>query len=51
MNLFTRNSPYYHFLKYLLFLLRHPVYVLYNMVYRYMTPCNLVDGWRCFRGI
>ena len=26
MNLFTRNSPYYHFLKYLLFLLKHPVY-------------------------
>jgi hypothetical protein len=27
MNLFTRNSPYYHFLKYLLFLLKHPVYI------------------------
>jgi len=26
MNLFTPNSPYYHFLKYLLFLLKHPVY-------------------------
>jgi len=26
MNLFTRNSPYYHFLKYLLVLLKHPVY-------------------------
>ena len=26
MNLFTRNSPYYHLLKYLL-LLKHPVYV------------------------
>jgi len=26
MNLFTRNSPYYHILKYLLFLLKHPVY-------------------------
>ena len=26
MNLFTRNSPYYHLLKYLLFLLTHPVY-------------------------
>ena len=25
MNLFTRNSPYYHLLKYLLFLLKHPV--------------------------
>jgi hypothetical protein len=26
MNLFTRNSPHYHLLKYLLFLLKHPVY-------------------------
>jgi hypothetical protein len=26
MNLFTRSSPYYHLLKYLLFLLKHPVY-------------------------
>jgi len=25
MTLFTRNSPYYHLLKYLLFLLKHPV--------------------------
>jgi len=25
MNLFTRNSPYYHLLKYLLFLLKHTV--------------------------
>jgi hypothetical protein len=28
MNLFTWNSPYYRLLKYLLFLLKHPVYVL-----------------------
>ena len=27
MNLFTQNSPYYHLLKYLLFLLKHPVCV------------------------
>jgi len=26
MNWFTRNSPYYHLLNYLLFLLKHPVY-------------------------
>jgi len=26
MNLFTRNSPYYHLLNYLLFFLKHPVY-------------------------
>jgi hypothetical protein len=27
LKLFTRNSPYYHLLKYLLFLLKHPVYI------------------------
>jgi len=27
MNLFTRNCPYFHLLKYLLFLLKHPVYL------------------------
>ena len=27
MNLFTRNSPYYHLLKYLLFLQKQPVYI------------------------
>jgi hypothetical protein len=32
MNLFIRNSPYYHLLKYSLFLLKHPVY--------------LYDAWR-----
>ena len=26
MNSFTRNSPYYHVLKYLQFHLKHPVY-------------------------
>jgi len=29
VNLFTRNSPYYHLLKYLPFLLKHPVYWLH----------------------
>jgi len=28
MNLFSRNSPYYYLLKYLLLLLKHPVYVI-----------------------
>jgi hypothetical protein len=28
INLFTGKSPYYHLLKYLLFLLKHPVYYL-----------------------
>ena len=27
MNLFTRNIPYYHLIKYLLFLLKHSVYI------------------------
>ena len=27
MNFLTPNSPYYHLLKYLLFLLKHPVYI------------------------
>jgi len=30
MNLFTRNNPYYLILKYLLFLLKHPVYTHTN---------------------
>jgi len=30
LNLFTRNSPYYHLLKYLLFLQKHPVYKCQN---------------------
>jgi hypothetical protein len=29
MNLLTRNSPNYHLLKYLLFLLKHPAYMSY----------------------
>jgi formyltetrahydrofolate hydrolase len=31
MNLFTRNSPYYHLLKYLILLLKHPVYISNNL--------------------
>jgi hypothetical protein len=34
MNLFNRNSPYYHLLKYLLFFLKHPVYICFFLVYR-----------------
>jgi len=40
MNLFTRNSPYYHLVKYLLFLLKHPVYMLrllLNKMSHYVT--------------
>jgi len=33
MNLFTRNSPYYHLPKYVLFPLKHPVYVGVKWVY------------------
>ena len=40
MNLFTRKSPYYHLLKYLLFLLKHPVYIV-------SKSCPLTtDLWR-----
>ena len=42
MNLFTHNSPYYHLLKYLLFLLKHPVYIIIN-IYIY-TGCNRRKG-------
>jgi len=35
MNLFTRKIPYYHLLKYLLFLLKHPVYVISGVVYSF----------------
>jgi hypothetical protein len=37
MNLFTRTSPYYHLLKYLLFLLKHPV-----CIYVYICVCVCV---------
>ena len=30
MNLFTGKSPYYHVLKYLLFLLKYPVYIVFE---------------------
>jgi len=32
MNLFTRNSPYCHLLKYLLFLLNRPVYTMHRVL-------------------
>jgi len=31
MNLFTRTSPYYHLLKYFLFLLKHPLYIIHTL--------------------
>jgi len=34
MNLFTRKSPYYRVLKYLLFLLKHPVYIVLKLTAR-----------------
>jgi len=40
MNSFTRNSPYYHLLKYLLFLLKHPVY--YDLV----GNINFMESWK-----
>jgi len=33
MNLYTQNSPYYHLLKYLFFLLKHPVYFVKQLFY------------------
>jgi hypothetical protein len=38
MNLPTRNSPYYHLLKYLLFLLKHSVY--HWFIYNKYTKCG-----------
>jgi hypothetical protein len=40
MNLFTRNSPYYHHLKYLLFLLKHPVYINCYMFRHLVGACH-----------
>ena len=44
MNLFTGNSPYYHHLKYLPFLLKHPVYVTTTniafLLVRFLSPVN-----------
>jgi hypothetical protein len=37
---FTRNSPYYHLLQYLLFLLKHPVYQCYHVTIRPFTTFN-----------
>jgi len=47
MNLFTRNSPYYHFLKYLLFLLKHSVYedVNRNLDYRALNGRIMSEFW------
>jgi hypothetical protein len=46
MNLFTRNSPYCHLLKYLLFLPKHPVYLYVCLKSassgRAMYPCHHV---------
>ena len=53
INLFTRNSPYYHLLKYLLFLLKHPVYRIVssksgvpNVKKEFMwSVCNAIKLW------
>jgi len=36
MNVYTRNNSYYHLLKYLLFLLKHPVYIYIKMKVNYI---------------
>ena len=53
MDLFTRNSQYYHLLKYLLFLLKHPVYVcvcIYVCIFMYIQdpPVNRAIWQRRF---
>ena len=52
MNLFTRNSPYYQLLKYLLFHLKHPVYIyirnlirLYNFGAISKTISTHIENW------
>ena len=52
MNLFTRNIPYYHLLKYLLFLLKHPVFMycyLYELIYSEYSilppPKIFISSW------
>ena len=45
MNLFTRNSPYYHLLKCLLFFLLHPVYIyiyIYIFIFIFKYPIRLI---------
>jgi hypothetical protein len=41
MNLFTLNSPYYHLVKYLLSLLKHPVYFTSPVCYVFRLVANL----------
>ena len=42
MNVFTRNSPHYHLLRYLLFLLKHPVYNSRNMQHLVQNKTHLL---------
>ena len=55
INLFTRNSPYYHLLKYLLFLLKHPVYdhsvlkLAINRMTCYLLVASMSIGWPFLR--
>ena len=41
VNLFTHYSPYYHLLKYLVFLLKHPVHILIDLIL--FIPC-IIDN-------
>jgi len=47
MNLFTRNSPFYHLLKYLIFLLKHPV-CFYYFTRRYSARCACKDNCQLY---
>ena len=42
MNLFTRNSPYYHLLKYLLLLLKHPVLYVRIMLLQVLKAVRIM---------
>jgi len=63
MNLFTRNSPYYDLLKYLLFFLKHPVYptrcnftqfiYIWKLLYmfRVVSPPIIKSAYNCIYSI
>ena len=52
MNLFSRNGPYYHILKYLLFLLKHPVerYTVLSLCYFRSIKYFAVTSMRILHG-
>jgi hypothetical protein len=56
MNLFTRNSPYYYLLKYLLFLVKHPVYRPLQYAFPTLeeterSPFQILNGYSCLENL